>query len=304
MQPFKVHILGCGSALPTHRHNPSSQVVEIRGKLFMVDCGEGTQLNVRRCRLNFGKLYAVFLSHLHGDHVLGLMGMLSTFGLNGRTAPLHIFATKEYEELLRLEIKMYCSHLSYDVVFHAVDTTKHQVVYEDRSLTVESLPLRHRVHCCGYLFREKPGSLHINREQIDFYGIPVSQINNIKAGLDWTTPEGKTIPNSWLTHPSDPVRSYAYCSDTRYFPELADMVRDVTVVYHEATYTEEYHDMAVKYMHSTAREAAMTARDANAQKLIIGHYSKRFDSETPLLLEAKDVFPNTILSNEGMCVDI
>ena len=169
MQPFKIHILGCGSALPTAKHNPSSQIVEIRGKLFMVDCGEGTQLQIRKSRLNFSKLYAVFISHLHGDHVLGLVGMLSTFGLNGRTAPLNIYAPGEYEELLRMELKMFCSNLDYEIIFHPVDTRKQQIIYEDRSLTVETIPLHHRMPCAGFLFREKPGDRHIRRDMIDFY---------------------------------------------------------------------------------------------------------------------------------------
>ena len=180
MQPFKIHILGCGSALPTAKHNPSSQIVEIRGKLFMVDCGEGTQLQIRKSRLNFSKLYAVFISHLHGDHVLGLVGMLSTFGLNGRTAPLNIYAPGEYEELLRMELKMFCSNLDYEIIFHPLDTRKQQIIYEDRSLTVETIPLHHRMPCAGFLFREKPGDRHIRRDMIDFYRVPVSQINNIK----------------------------------------------------------------------------------------------------------------------------
>lgn len=304
MQPFKVHVLGCGSALPTERHKPSSQVVEIRGKLFMIDCGEGTQLQIRRSRLSFTKIYAVFISHLHGDHVLGLIGMLSTFGLNGRTAPLHIYAPAEYEELLNLEVKMFCNNLDYEIVFHGVDTKESRVVYEDRSLSVETIPLKHRVGCCGYIFREKEGQKHIKRDMIDFYGIPVSQINNIKAGLDWVSPEGETIKNELLTSPSDPARSYAYCSDTRYMPELADMVKGVTLLYHEATYAEDNHEMAVKYLHSTAKEAAMTARDANAGKLMIGHFSKRYPSEDVLLKEAVEVFPNTILAREGLTVDV
>ena len=157
----------------------------------MVDCGEGTQQQVRKSRLNFTKIYAVFISHLHGDHVLGLVGMISTFGLNGRTAPLHVYAPGEYEELLNLELKTFCGGLDFEVVFHAVDTNKQQVIYEDRSLTVESIPLCHRVHCCGFLFKEKAGSRHIRRDMLDFYNIPISQINNIKAGLDWTSPEGE-----------------------------------------------------------------------------------------------------------------
>ena len=304
MQPFRVHILGCGSALPTGRHNPSSQIVEIRGKLFMVDCGEGTQLQIRRSKLNFTKIYAVFISHLHGDHVLGLIGMLSTFGLNGRTAPLHVYAPAEYGELLKLELAMFCGNLDYEVIFHGVDTTKQEIVYEDRSLTVETIPLCHRVHCAGYLFREKEGQRHIRRDMIDYYNIPVSQINNIKAGHDWTTEDGETIPNERLTEPSDPVRSYAYCSDTRYMPELASRIKDITLLYHEATYTEEFRDKAIKYLHSTAHEAALTARDANALKLMLGHYSKRFSDERPLLDEAVAIFPNTILSNEGLVVNV
>lgn len=304
MQPFKVHVLGCGSALPTERHKPSSQVVEIRGKLFMVDCGEGTQLQIRRSRLSFTKIYAVFISHLHGDHVLGLVGMLSTFGLNGRTAPLHIYAPAEYEALLNLEVKMFCNNLDYEIVFHGVDTKESRVVYEDRSLSVETIPLKHRVGCCGYLFREKEGQRHIKRDMIDFYGVPVSQINNIKAGLDWVSPEGETIKNELLTSPSDPVRSYAYCSDTRYMPELADAVKNVTLLYHEATYAEDNYEMAVKYLHSTAKEAAMTAKDANAGMLMIGHFSKRYPSEDVLLKEATEVFPDTILAKEGLIVDV
>lgn len=304
MQPFKVHILGCGSALPTERHKPSSQVVEIRGKLFMIDCGEGTQLQIRRSRLSFTKIYAVFISHLHGDHVLGLIGMLSTFGLNGRTAPLHVYAPAEYEALLNLEVKMFCNNLDYEIVFHGVDTKESRVVYEDRSLSVETIPLKHRVGCCGYLFREKEGQRHIKRDMIDFYGVPVSQINNIKAGLDWVSPEGETIKNELLTSPSDPARSYAYCSDTRYMPELADAVKDVTLLYHEATYAEDNHEMAVKYLHSTAKEAAMTAKDANAGKLMIGHFSKRYPSEDVLHKEAIEVFPDTILAREGLVVEV
>lgn len=304
MQPFRVHILGCGSALPTGRHNPSSQVVEIRGKLFMVDCGEGTQLQVRRSRLNFTKVYAVFLSHLHGDHVLGLIGMISTFGLNGRTAPLHIYAPAQYEKLLQLEVDTFCSHLDYELVFHAVDTKKRQVIYEDRSLSVESIPLNHRVECSGFLFKEKEGLRHIRRDMIDFHGVPVSQINNIKAGHDWVSPEGVVIPNSELTLPADPARSYAYCSDTRYMPELASELKGVNLLYHESTYTEEHQGKAEKYMHSTAREAAITARDANVGTLMLGHYSKRYENERPFLDEANTEFSNVILANEGLIVDV
>lgn len=304
MQPFKIHILGCGSALPTKRHNPSSQVIDVRGKLFMVDCGEGTQAQIRRSRLSFTKLYAVFISHLHGDHVLGLIGMISTFGLQGRTAPLHVYAPAAYSQLLQMELDMFCSTLDYEIIFHPVDTTKQQIIYEDRSLTVETIPLHHRMPCSGFIFREKPGQRHIKPDMLNFYNIPQSQINNLRAGMDWTSPSGEIIPNNILTTPSDPVRAYAYCSDTRYMPSLKDLLHDVTTLYHEATYCEDMKDKAVKYLHSTAREAAMTARDANVNQLIIGHFSQRYLDETPLKEEAQAIFPNTVLANENHTYDV
>lgn len=304
MQPFKIHILGCGSALPTKRHNPSSQVIDVRGKLFMVDCGEGTQAQIRRSRLSFTKLYAVFISHLHGDHVLGLIGMISTFGLQGRTAPLHVYAPAAYSQLLQMELDMFCSTLDYEIIFHPVDTTKQQIIYEDRSLTVETIPLHHRMPCSGFIFREKPGQRHIKPDMLNFYNIPQSQINNLRAGMDWTSPSGEIIPNKILTTPPDPVRAYAYCSDTRYMPSLKERLHDVTTLYHEATYCEDMKDKAVKYLHSTAREAAMTARDANVNQLIIGHFSQRYLDETPLKEEAQAIFPNTVLANENHTYDV
>ena len=299
MQPFKIHILGCGSALPTKQHNPSSQVVEVRGKLFMVDCGEGTQASIRRSHMNFSKLYAIFISHIHGDHVLGLIGLLSTLGLQGRTAPIHVYAPEAYERLFHLEIETFCSTLDYEIFFHPVDTTKSLVIYEDRSLTVETVPLHHRMPCSGFIFREKEGLRHINPEKTAQYGVPTSQLNNLRAGNDWTAPDGSIVPNAELTTPPDPVRAYAYCSDTRYMPSLAKQLKGVTTLYHESTYSEDMKDKAVKYLHSTAREAAMTARDAGVKKLLLGHYSKRYLDETPLLNEAKEIFPNTYLSDEG-----
>lgn len=305
MEPFKLHILGCGSATPTIQHFPSSQIVEIRGKYFMIDCAEGTQLQVRKSRVNFTKIQAVFISHLHGDHCFGLIGMVSTFGLLGRTAPLHVYAPAAMEQYLDLQIKMFCFDLGYEVVFHAVDTTKHQVIFEDRSMTVESIPLQHRVPCAGFLFREKPGLPHIRRDMIDFYHIPTSQINNIKAGMDWTTEDGEHVPNHRLVTPAEPPRSYAYCSDTAYLPELHRIVKDVTVLYHEATYADDMMENAVKYCHSTSRQAAQVAKDANVGRLLLGHYSSRYERcEGVLLKQAKEVFENAQLTNELQVVNI
>ena len=304
MEPFKIHILGCGSALPTLHHYASAQVVEMRGKQFMIDCGEGTQMQLRRSRIRFTKLSAVFITHLHGDHCFGLIGMISTFGLLGRTAKLDVYAPKELELMLQEQMRMFCHNFDYEVVFHAVDTRKQEVVYEDRSLTVESIPLEHRMPCCGYLFKEKATLPHIRRDMIDFYQIPVSQINNIKAGSDWITAEGETVPNSKLVEAADQPRSYAYCSDTRYIPTLHERIRGVTALYHESTYGEDNLLMAEKYYHSTARQAALVARDAGAGKLLLGHYSSRYEDENVLLNEAKQVFENSFLCDEQMVFEL
>lgn len=304
MEPFKIHILGCGSALPTLRHNPSAQVVELRGKQFMIDCGEGTQTQMRRQRIGFNKVVAIFISHIHGDHCFGLIGMLSSFGLLGRTMPLAIYAPKEFKPVLDMMLKTFCYDFDYEIQFHAVDTTKQQVIYEDRSLTVESIPLKHRLPTCGFLFREKPTLPHIRRDMIDFYRIPVSQINNIKNGASWTDEEGRLIPNERLTMPADKPRSYAYCSDTSYLPALHERISGVSCLYHESTYTTADADRAEMYFHSTAAQAAQVARDANAGRLLLGHYSSKYDDERQLLKEAQEVFAQSQLTNEGMTIDL
>ena len=297
-------MLGCGSALPTLRHNATCQIVEIRGKYFMIDCGEGTQIQVRRTKVHFSKIQAVFISHLHGDHCFGLFGMISTFGMTGRTAPLHVYAPKEFEEYFNLSMELFCKKLEFSVMFHPVETTEAKVIYEDKSLTIESIPLEHRIPCCGFLFREKLTTPHIRRDMIDFYNIPISQINNIKAGANWTTANGDIIMNSKLTIPADKPRSYAYCSDTRYMEQLYKNVANVDVLYHESTYTNEYKDRAKSYYHSTAEEAATVAKDANVGKLLLGHYSARYLNEDIILNEAKAIFPNSFLTNEGMVFDV
>lgn len=304
MQPFRIHVLGCGSALPTLRHNPTSQIIELRGKLFMIDCGEGTQLQLRRSKIRFTKLSHVFLSHFHGDHCFGLIGMISTFGMLGRTSPLHVYAHHEFEPVLHSMIDFFCSGLDYEVVFHPIDCARNDVIYEDRSMTVTTIPLSHRVPCCGFLFREKPTSRHIRRDMIDFYKVPLSQMNNIRGGDDWVTDDGTVVPNERLTLPPDPVRSYAYCSDTRYLPELHKLVKGVSMLYHESTYGEDNAANAVKYYHSTASQAARVALDAGAGKLLLGHYSARYDNEKLLLDEAQAVFPDVQLAMEGHIYDI
>lgn len=304
MEPFKIHILGCGSALPTLKHNASSQLIEMRGKCFMVDCGEGAQMQFRRSHIHFSKLNAIFISHMHGDHCFGLMGLLSTLGMLGRTSKLRIYAPKDYEPLFRQQVEFFMQTMEYEMEMIPVDTEKQQVIYEDHSLTVETVPLQHRVPCCGFIFREKPTLPHIRRDMIDYYGIPVSQINNIKNGADWTNEDGDVIPNARLVLPADSPRSYAYCSDTRFMPALKEQVKGVTVLYHESTYTSEQEDRAKIYYHSTARQAATIAAGAGVGTLLLGHYSARYNDEQVLLEEAKAVFPNSILTQEGMVFDV
>ena len=304
MEPFKIHILGCGSALPTLKHNASSQLIEMRGKCFMVDCGEGAQMQFRRSHIHFSKLNAIFISHMHGDHCFGLMGLLSTLGMLGRTSKLRIYAPKEYESLFRQQVEFFMQTMEYEMEMIPVDTEKQQIIYEDHSLTVETVPLQHRVPCCGFIFREKPTLPHIRRDMIDYYGIPVSQINNIKNGADWTNEDGDVIPNARLVQPADPTRSYAYCSDTRFMPGLKEKVKGVTVLYHESTYTSDQEDRAKIYYHSTARQAATIAAGAGVGTLLLGHYSARYNDEQVLLQEAKAVFENSILTQEGMVFNV
>lgn len=304
MQPFTVKILGCGSALPTAKHSASSQIVELRGKTFMIDCGEGTQVQLRRAHVHFNKIIAVFISHLHGDHCFGLLGMISTLGLLGRTSPLHVYAPAEFEPLFNMQLDMFCNRMDYKVVFHGVDTAVPDVIYDDRSLTVTTVPLNHRTNCCGFIFREKPSLPHIRRDMTDFYGIPQCYLNNIKNGADWTMPDGTVIPNSRLTAPADKPRAYAYCSDTKYIPTLHEHLKDVDMLYHEATYCEEDAKRAELYYHSTARQAAQVAKDAGAGRLILGHFSARYNNEEMLLKEACDVFPNSFLASEMKSFDV
>lgn len=270
----------------------------------MVDCGEGAQIQLRHSRVAFTKIQAVLITHLHGDHCFGLIGMLSTFGLLGRTAPLHIYAPAPLEDMLNSQMKLFCHDFDYDVVFHAVDTTTATVIYEDRSLTIETIPLHHRMPCAGFLFREKAGLPHIRRDMIDFYQIPISQINNIKAGADWTTEDGELVENSRLVTPPVAPRSYAYCSDTSYLPALASQLNGVTLLYHEATYADDMISNAEKYCHTTARQAGMIAKAANVGTLMLGHYSSRYPNENVLLNEAKQEFEHTVLSKEQMVFNV
>lgn len=302
MEKIELHILGCGSALPTVRHNQTSQVLCLRGKCFMFDCGEGTQLQLRRSKVKFGALSHIFISHLHGDHCFGLMGLISTFDLLGRTADLHIHAPGGLEKLLQPQLEFFCSRMKFQVVFHPFDTRKHTLIFEDRSVSVYTIPLQHRVPCAGFLVKEQPGQPHIRRDMIDFLQIPHYAIANIKAGEGWTTSDGRYFDNSRLVVPAEPARSYAYLSDTQFIPENAALVEGVDLLFHESTFTEADIARAQQTGHSTAAQAARFACLAKAKRLVIGHFSQRYTDNQVLLDEALPIFPATTLANENLCI--
>lgn len=304
MEKFEVHILGCGSALPTTRHLATSQVINIREKLFMIDCGEGAQVQLRKSRLKFSRLNHIFISHLHGDHCFGLMGLISTFGMLERTANLHIHCHTDLQRILEPQIEFFCKGMPYNVVFELFNPGEQAVIYDDRSVSVETIPLRHRVPCCGFLFREKPTPNHIRRDMIDFYQIPTYLINRIKNGEDYVLEDGTVIPNERLTIPSDSPRSYAYCSDTCYLPRICEQIKGCDLLFHEATFAAADAKRAKETFHTTAPQAAEIAKAAQVKKLVIGHYSARYEDESILLKEASEVFPQTILAQENLRIEL
>lgn len=270
----------------------------------MIDCGEGAQMQMRKSRLKFSRLNHIFISHLHGDHCFGLPGLISTFGMLNRTAELHIHAHKDLETILAPQLDYFCKNLPYKVVFHSIDTTKARIIYEDRSITVESIPLRHRIPCCGFLFSEKQRPNHLLREMIDFYQIPTYELNRIKNGADYLTPDGVTIPNNRLTTPAAPPRKYAYCSDTIYKEDIVGQIQGVDLLFHEATFAQSEIARAKETFHTTARQAAEIAKKADVKQLMIGHFSARYEDENILLEEASEIFSKCILAKENLCINI
>lgn len=303
MARFRVNILGCGSATPSLRHQPSSQVVDFRDNLMMIDCGEGTQLAMRRMKLKYSRLTHVFLSHLHGDHVLGLPGLLSTMALHGKTGRVTIHTFPEGVEILRRVVDFFCREPGFEIVFEPV-TREGGIVYEDDAITVTAFPLYHRIPCVGYLFSEKPKPRHLIGDMTRYLQIPVSKLHGIKHGEDYIRPDGTVVPNSHITTDPDPSVSYAYCSDTLYDERVAAAVAGVDMLYHEATYVEADRVKAHDRGHSTAAEAARIALMAGARRLMLGHYSKSYENEDRHLEEATAIFPNTLLANEGLSIDL
>jgi ribonuclease Z len=297
-------ILGCGSALPTRKNFPSSQMLEIRDKQFLIDCGEGTQIRMRQMGLRTNRLGHIFISHLHGDHVFGLIGLISSFGMLNRTADLHIHAQADLEKIMEVQLRFFCADLPFKLIFHTINPRNHALIYEDRSVQVFSIPMKHRVPCCGFLFEEKPRDRHIIREMIDFYQIPTWRIPKIKQGDDFETRDGEIIPNALLTTAPELPKRFAYCSDTAYSEKIIPIIEGVDCLFHEATFMEDELVRSKQTEHSTARQAGEIARKAKVKKLIIGHYSARYIHQHELLNEAKAVFENTILGEDMMVYQI
>lgn len=304
METLSVHILGCGSALPTTKHNPSAQALTLRGKVYLVDCGEGTQLQIRRQGLHFGRIHTIFISHLHGDHCFGLPGLLSTLSMLGRTGELHIHGPEGLTEYIDSHRKSFLAECSYEIITHEHDYRKSEVIHEDPSLCVRSLPLSHRIPTMGFLFEERCAARHLDKPAVDFYQVPRCCYPAILLGESYTAQDGSIIPNNRLTKPGRVPRRYAYCSDTEYFPNLIEQVRGVDLLYHEATFGEDLRVRLATTAHSTAREAATIALKAEVKRLLIGHYSSRYTDVTPLLDEARSVFPNTTAAQEGLIIHL
>ncbi|WP_281239809.1 ribonuclease Z [Flavobacterium praedii] len=296
---MKLTILGCYAATPRTLTNPTSQVLEIKNRLFLIDCGEGTQVQLRKNKLKFSKINHVFISHLHGDHFFGLIGLISTFALLGRTNDLHIYGPKGIKEIIDLQLRLSNSWTNYQLFFHELESKKSEIIYEDDKVIVKTIALRHRVYTNGFLFQEKIGERGLNMKAIQSYEIETCYYQNLKNGKNITLEDGRIVPNEILTFDPIPALSYAFCSDTKYSEDVIPLIENVTVLYHESTFLQSEESLASKTMHSTAKEAAKIALKANANQLILGHYSTRYDSIQLFKEEAETVFKNVLLADDG-----
>ena len=305
---FTVRILGTASALPTTQRNPSAQVVDVRGRLFMIDCGEGAQIQLRKAKVSFLNIEHICLSHIHGDHIFGIFGLLSTMGLLARKAPLNIFAPKGFTPILEFFKSQFGEGLLFDIHFIPLEMTSPEIVYQNRTTELLAFPLNHRVDTFGFMIREKMPQRNVHKEAISKYDLSLTDIGTLKRGEDIVreSADGETlvIRNEDVTYYRYLPRSYAYCSDTAPFAELSDWVRGVDLLYHETTFPAEMADMAEKTFHSTTIQAATVAKDAGVKKLIVGHYSSRFPSVDFYLNELRTVFPDSSLAHDGDVIEI
>lgn len=296
---FEVSILGSSSATPIYQRHPTAQVVNIHERLFLVDCGEGTQIQMNRYKVKFHRINHIFISHLHGDHYLGLLGLLSTMHLQGRTTDMHIFGPEPLREIIDIQLKYSETKLRYNLIFHPLETDQSQVIFSDDTIEIKTIILNHRIPCTGFLFKEKPLLRKLNKEQLIKYEVSLSAYQDLKNGHDFVASDGSIIPNIELTTDPKPPRTYAYCSDTCYDERIIPLIRNADLLYHESTFLSDKEVRAAETFHSTAAQAGMIAKKSEVKRLIIGHFSARYKNLYPLLEEARTVFSETTLAIEG-----
>ncbi|WP_353169749.1 ribonuclease Z [Flavobacterium sp.] len=297
---MKIKILGCYAATPRTITNPTSQVLEIKSHMFLIDCGEGTQVQLRKHKIKFSQIELIFISHLHGDHFFGLIGLISTFMLLGREKDLHIYGPKGIKEAILLLLKLGNAYTSYYLFFHELTSKESEVIYEDEKVKVTTIPLKHRVYTNGYLFEEKNIERKLNIDAILNYNIEKLYYNKIKLGGDITLEDGRLIPNSDLSFDPEEPKSYAFCSDTLYNEDIIPIIKNTTVLYHESTFLESESHLAEKTMHTTAKQAAKIAKLADVKHLLLGHYSTRYGNIELFRTEANEIFENVLLANDGL----
>ncbi len=296
---MRLQILGCYAATPRTLSNPTAQVLEIKNHLFLIDCGEGTQVQLRKNKIKFSRIQHVFISHLHGDHFFGLPGLISTFRLLGRDKELHIYGPKGIKEAITLLMKLGNSWTNYPLLFHELESKEPEVLFEDENIIVTTIPLDHRIYTNGFLFKEKESERKLDIEAVDKYGIDKNYYREIKRGMDYTLNNGQVIANTELTLDPPPPKSYAYCSDTGYFDNIVPLIQHSDVLYHEATFLESEAHLSATTKHSTAKEAATIARDAGVGKLILGHFSTRYKDIERFKEEASEIFETVELADDG-----
>ncbi|RRO22841.1 ribonuclease Z [Flavobacteriaceae bacterium 14752] len=297
--PLKIHILGCHSATPKAKVFPTAQVVEVRGQLVLIDCGEGTQVRLRQQGIKFNQIKHILISHLHGDHFYGLIGFLSTLSLLNRQTPIQVFAPKGAEDIIRLQLKHSKSYLSYPLEFVALESEHSEEIIDNSKFKVQTIPLDHRVYTNGFLITEKPSDRKLNIEKVEQFPIDKAYYKKIVKGNDIVLDNGQIIPNADLTFPPEPVKSYAFCSDTAFKPDIVPIIKKATALYHESTFLEINEDLCVKTKHSTAKQAGIIAAKAEVGHLILGHYSARYKNLNAFKTEAETVFDPVSLAESG-----
>ncbi len=296
---MKLTIVGCHSASPRYDANPTAQILEVKGHLFLIDCGEGTQVHLRKFKIKFARIKHIFISHLHGDHFFGLVGLISTFKLLGRDASLHIYGPKGIKQAILLQLKLGKTYTNFELYFHELESNQPELLFEDAVLSITTIPLKHRVYTNGFLFQQKPGERILNIQKTKELDIDPSYYQKAKQGFDVPDSKGDIISNAAITLDPSPPKSYAYCSDTAYFEEIIPQILNTTLLYHEATFLQKHAALALKTMHSTAPQAALIAKKAAVGSLLLGHYSGRYNDYKEFKNQAQEVFSATQLAQDG-----